>query len=69
MFGWMMSRVWWFTWRLAVSLACLGTIHNVVHREGYYIEYTTLLVAGLCAVVGIRVWMPSTKEAKNQYDS
>ena len=65
MFGWMMSWVWWFTWRLAVSLACLFTIHNVVHQEGYYIEYRTLLVAGVCAVLGIRVWMPSAKETKD----
>lgn len=58
MLGWMMGWVWWFTWRLAVSAACLFTIQNVIHQEGYYIENRVLLVAGICVVVGVRIWMP-----------
>jgi hypothetical protein len=68
MIGWMTGWVWWFTWRTAVSLACMWTIQNVIHQEGYYIDFHVLLVAGVCAVVGIRVWMPSARETKDHYD-
>lgn len=62
MFRWMMGWVWYATWRLAVSLACLLTIQNVIHQEGYRVEFSTLLVTGACAILGIRIWMPFTKE-------
>jgi hypothetical protein len=62
MIGWMASWVWWISWRLAASLACLWTIQNVIHQEGYFIEYRTLLVAGICIIVGVRIWMPATTQ-------
>ncbi len=62
MFRWMMGWVWYATWRLAVSLACLLTIQNVIHQEGYRVEFSTLLVTGACAILGIRIWMPFTNE-------
>lgn len=65
MIGWMAYWVWWIVWRLAVSLVCLYTIQNVIHQEGYYVEYPTLLVSGFCAVVGVRIWMPSAKQTKS----
>lgn len=65
MIGWMMGWVWWFAWRLAVTGVCLWTIQNVIHREGYFIDSSTLVVAGLCAILGIRVWMPSGKQPKS----
>lgn len=65
MIAWMASWVWWFAWRLAVTLACLWTVQNVIHQEGYYIEYRVLVVAALCVIVGVRVWMPSNKENKD----
>jgi hypothetical protein len=65
MVAWMMERVWWFAWRLAVSGVCLWTIQNVIHQEGYYVETKTLLVAGACAILGIRIWMPSAKQPKS----
>jgi len=68
MIGWMMGWVWWFTWRLVVSGVCLFTIQNVIHQEGYYIENKTLIVAGLCAVLAIRIWMPSAKQPKSLED-
>lgn len=68
MLGWMIGWVWWFAWRLAVSGVCLWTIQNVIHQEGYYIEFRTLLVTGVCAVVGIRFWMPSSKSTKDHSD-
>lgn len=66
MFTWMMGWVWWLTWRLAVSLACLLTIQNVIHLEGYRVEFSTLLVTGACAILGVRIWMPFTKETKQE---
>jgi hypothetical protein len=65
---WMMERLWWYAWRLAVSGVCLWTIQNVIHQEGYYIETKTLLVAGACAILGIRIWMPSAKQPKSLED-
>ncbi len=62
MIAWMISWIWWATWRLAVSLACLLTIQNVIHQEGYRVEFSTLLITGACAIVGIRIWMPFSKE-------
>lgn len=62
MLEWMIGRVWWATWRLAVSLVCLLTIQNVIHQEGYRVEFSTLLVTGACAILGIRIWMPFAKE-------
>lgn len=62
MIRWMIVWVWWATWRLAVSLACLLTIQNVIHLEGYRVELSTLLVTGACAILGIRIWMPFSKE-------
>jgi len=59
MLGWMAYWVWWFTWRSAVTFACMYTIQNVIHQEGYYVETKTLMVATICAILGIRVWMPS----------
>lgn len=68
MLMWMMGWAWWLTWRLAVSLACLLTIQNVIHLEGYRVEFSTLLVTGVCAILGIRIWIPFSKEAKQEND-
>lgn len=64
MLGWAVGWVWWFTWRLVVSGLCLWTIQNAVHQEGYYIETRTLIISGLCVILGVRIWMPFSKEAK-----
>jgi predicted MFS family arabinose efflux permease len=69
MIRWMTAWVWWATWRLAVSLACLLTIQNVIHQEGYRVEFSTLLVTGACAILGIRIWMPSSKEKSPQNEN
>jgi len=68
MLGWMTYWFWWLFWRLIVSGVCLFTIQNVIHQEGYYIETKTLLIAGACAILGIRIWMPSTKYNKDHSD-
>lgn len=62
MIQWMAYWVWWFGWRSAVTFACMFTIQNVIHQEGYFIEWKTLAVATLCSIVGLRIWMPSCKK-------
>lgn len=62
MLQWMAYWVWWFGWRGVVTFACMFTIQNVIHQEGYFIEWKTMTVATLCAIVGLRIWMPSCKK-------
>jgi hypothetical protein len=62
MFQWAAFWIWWFGWRCAVTLTCMYTIQNVVHQEGYFISWETLFASTLCAIVGIRIWMPSCKK-------
>lgn len=69
MLGWAMGWVLWFTWRLAVTVACLLTIQNVAHQEGHYIETRTLFIAGFCAILGIRVWMPFKQVSEKDHDN
>lgn len=66
MLEWAAGWIWWFTWRLVVSGLCLWTIQNVAHQEGHYIETKTLVIVGMCAILGIRIWMPFAKEAKKR---
>lgn len=66
MIEWAAGWIWWFTWRLLVSGLCLWTIQNVVHQEGYFIETKVLVIAGACAILGIRIWMPFSKESKQR---
>ena len=68
MLEWAARWIWWITWRLVVSAVCLWTIQNVVHQEGYYIETRTLVIAGACAILGIRIWMPFAS-AKNKEET
>lgn len=67
MLRWALHHIAWFLIRCAVTFACLWTIQNVIHREGYYVEFDTLLVCAACLIVGMRFWMPISfdkKEAK-----
>lgn len=59
MFAYIAYWTWWFTWRLVITLACMVTLHNVIQYEGYHVEWSTLIIATIAAIVGIRVWMPS----------
>lgn len=62
MIRWVLSHIVWFTIRVAVTLACIWTLQNVIHHEGYYIPYGILLIGAVCLIVGVRMWMPSYKE-------
>jgi hypothetical protein len=61
MIAWMIQKAGWFAIRLVVTMACLYTIQQAVHTEGYYIEFKVLLICAVCAIIGMRFWMPSSK--------
>jgi len=62
MIQWAIHRVWWFLVRVAVTLACIWTIQNLIHTEGYYIPFHILLVGAICLILGVRIWMPAQKD-------
>jgi ABC-type uncharacterized transport system permease subunit len=49
--------VWWFAWRIAVTLAATLTIQHIIHEEDMvWIETKPLLVGAVLLVVVIRIW-------------
>lgn len=64
MIAWMAHRVMWFVIRAAVTLACVWTIHNLVNRYGYKVDFESILLASVCAIVAMRVWLPSYPKDK-----
>lgn len=65
MLAWMAHWILWFMIRAAVTLVCVYTVQNLIHQEGYRVEFGTLLLASICAIIAIRMWMPSScKEDK-----
>lgn len=66
MIAWMTYWIWWFTWRVAITLVCAFTIQHVIHEETGYIwlETKPLLLATACAVVLIRVWSTRREPSK-----
>lgn len=54
----MIQTAIWYTIRIVVTLACVWTIQNVIHKEGYYIKFDTLLIVAVCVIIGVRFWMP-----------
>lgn len=66
MIGWALSWVWWFTWRVVVTLAATLTIQHIIHEEdAVWIETKPLLVGAVLLVVVIRIWsMAGAKECK-----
>jgi hypothetical protein len=61
MIAWAMKHIGWFIIRLVVTLACMFTIKNAAHHEGYYIDYNVLLVCTVCLIIGVRFWMPTCR--------
>ncbi len=66
MISWMVSWIWWFTWRIAVTIASVLTIQHIIHEEdAVWIETKPLLVGAVLAVILIRIWStPGHKECK-----
>ena len=63
MFLYMASWVWWFVWRIAITVAATLSIQHIIHEEdAVWIETKPLLVGAALLVVVIRIW--STKDCK-----
>ncbi len=58
----MLNTIKWYCIRIVVTLLCVWTIQNVVHKDGYYIKFNTLLICAALVIVGVRFWMPRMKE-------
>ncbi len=54
----MLRWIGWTLIRIVVTLACVWTVWNIVHHEGYYIPYTTMLAGAVATIVAVRFWMP-----------
>jgi hypothetical protein len=66
MIAWMAHWIVWFTVRAAITLVCIWTVQNLIHQEGYRVEFSTLLLASICAIVAIRMWMPSCQKEESR---
>lgn len=64
MIAWMAHRVGWFVIRTAITLACVWTINRLVNSYGYRMDFFALLFASVCAIITIRLWMPSCHRDK-----
>jgi hypothetical protein len=58
----MLRWVGWTLVRIIVTLACVYTLFNVVHMEGYYISFNPLLIGAIILIIMIRLWSSSNRE-------
>lgn len=66
MIAWMAHRAGWFVIRIAVTLACAVTIHHLINKYGYKVDLSNVLLASVCAIIAIRMWMPSCSCSKDK---
>lgn len=57
----MLETIGWYAIRVIITLAGVWTIQNVIHRDGYYVRFDTLLIAAVVIIIGVRFWMPRQK--------
>lgn len=48
--------------RGVVTLAACMTIQRITEAEGYRLDLGDILIAAACIIVGVRVWMPWTRD-------
>lgn len=57
MLSWMAYWIWWMAWRVAITLACVFTIQQVIHRQNLvWVETQPFLVGTALFVLLIRIW-------------
>lgn len=61
MLQWAIKHIGWLAIRITVTLAGVWTMQNLIHKEGYLIDFRILLVGAICLIVMVRFWMPSEK--------
>lgn len=54
----MLHTIGWYAIRIVVTLAVVWTIQNVIHKDGYYVNFDTLLICAILVIIGVRFWMP-----------
>ena len=65
MFSWLAYWAWWVSWRVVVTLVCMITIQHAATEEGYRLEWSTLLITTVCAIIVIRIWGGNSKRDKH----
>ena len=67
MLYWISRWGFWFGSRCAVTLACIYTLQNLLHYEGYFVEFKILTLGAAMLIIGVGVWMrPPSKEKPKQ---
>ncbi len=57
MLGYFLYWARWISWRVVVTLCCIFTIQNIIHRESnVWIHTEPLLIAAICLIIAIRIW-------------
>lgn len=60
---WMIKHVGWFVIRCILTCVLVYTIQNVIHKQGYYINFNVLLICAIAIIVGVGIWIkPISKE-------
>lgn len=52
-----LPRLFWILGKVAVTLACIITLQNLIHNEGFYIPLQTLIIMSVLAIIGMKLWV------------
>lgn len=52
----MLRWLFWFVLKCGVTALSAWTLFNVIHQQGYYIEFTPILVGSVLLVIMIKLW-------------
>jgi len=52
----MINYLIWFSIRCGVTLGAVYTLQNLIHRDGYRAEFSTLLLAAIVVIVTVKFW-------------
>lgn len=64
MIAWMAHNIGWFIIRVLVTLACDWIIFKMINMYGYRVDFSAILFASVCAIITIRLWMPSQDNSR-----
>ena len=64
MVEWFSRWVWWIASRCMVTLVCIFVLQDLLHQEGYFIPFKTLVVGATALIVGVYVWMRGPRQPK-----
>ncbi len=56
MLTWLLRSVFFYGWRVAVTLACCLVVQWIIHREEYRVELLTVIEAAVLVIVVSRIW-------------